>query len=367
MAYIRKKRDRYSVRVSRKGYPKRYATFDTLAEAQDWAKVNEAEMILGVLKDRRQAECTLLGDLIDRFITDYAEKPENYKQRADKKEAWRFQLQHLKNALGQYSLASIDQKLIRKYRTDRANTKFRGEPISDSTIRKEIFMLSKLFKYAAHEENITLPRGNPVELISKPGEGKARDRRLSKDEMKKLLAECKASRNIYLLPAVELAIELAMRQGELLALEWKDVNLSRSIATIRESKTDDEEVQGRIVPLSPRAVKILKALPRKDDNKTKVIPLQRMTLYHVFHAAVLRADIEDFTFHDLRHESLSRLSERGDFSMLEMAAVSGHRTLQMLKRYNHQDAERLAKKLKSMPPTMKPRTASMTSGNKGKA
>lgn len=367
MAYIRKKRDRYSVRVSRKGYQKRYATFDTLAEAQDWAKVNEAEMILGVMKDRREAERTLLGDLIDRFITDYAEKPENYKQRADKREAWRFQLQHIKDSLGQYSLAAIDQKLIRKYRTERGNTLWRGEKIKDSTIRKEIFMLSKLFNYAVEEENITLPRGNPVELISKPGDGKARDRRLTKDEMKKLLAQCKASRNIYLLPAVELAIELAMRQGEILALEWKDIDLVRSIATIRESKTDDDEVQGRIIPLSPRAVKILKTPPRKLDNKTKVIPLQRMTLYHVFHAAVVRAGIEDFTFHDLRHESLSRLSERGDWSLLEMAAVSGHRTLQMLKRYNHQDAERLAKKLKSRPATRKSKTASTTSGNKGHA
>lgn len=336
----------WQAKVRRKGYPAQSKTFETKSAAKDWAKKIEAKMAEGVFVSASDAERTTLGDLIDRFITDYAEKPENYKQREDKKEAWRFQLQHLKNALGQYSLAVIDQKLIRKYRTDRGNTLWRGEKIKDSTIRKEIFMLSKLFSYAEKEENITLPRGNPVEKISKPGEGKARDRRLTKEEMKKLLAECKASRNIYLLPAVELAIELAMRQGEILALDWKDVDQGRSIATIRESKTDDDEVQGRIVPLSPRAINILKALPRKVGNKTMVIPVQRMTLYHVFHAAVVRAGIKDFTFHDLRHESLSRLSERGDFSMLEMAAVSGHRTLQMLKRYNHQDAERLAKKLK---------------------
>jgi len=336
----------WQAKIRRKGYPAQSKTFETKTAAKDWAKKIEAKMAEGIFVSASAAERTTLGDLIDRFITDFAEKPENYKQREDKKEAWRFQLQHLKNALGQYSLAVIDQKLIRKYRTDRSNTLWRGNKIKDSTIRKEIFMLSKLFSYAEKEESITLPRGNPVEKISKPGEGKARDRRLSKDEMKKLLAECKASRNIYLLPAVELAIELAMRQGEILAFDWKDVYQGRSIATIRESKSDNDEVQGRIVPLSPRAINILKTLPRKIGNKTKVIPVQRMTLYHVFHAAVVRAGIKDFTFHDLRHESLSRLSERGDFSILEMAAVSGHRTLQMLKRYNHQDAERLAEKLK---------------------
>ena len=337
----------WQAKVRRKGYPAQSKTFATKSAAKDWAKKIEAKMAEGVFVSASDAERTTLGDLIDRFITDYAEKPENYKQREDKKEAWRFQLQHLKNALGQYSLAVIDQKLIKKYRNDRGNTLWRGEKIKDSTIRKEIFMLSKLFSYAEKEENITLPRGNPVEKISKPGESKGRDRRLNKDEMKKLLTECKTSRNPYLLPAVELAIELAMRQGEILALNWQDVDLGRSIATIRESKNDNDEVQGRIVPLTPRAINIFKTLLRKIGNKMKVIPLQRMTLYHAFHAAVVRAGIKDFTFHDLRHESLSRLSERGDFSMLEMAAVSGHRTLQMLKRYNHQDAERLAKKLKS--------------------
>jgi integrase len=147
--------------------------------------------------------------------------------------------------------------------------------------------------------------------------------------------------------AVELAIETGMRQSEILALLWGDVDQKRGIATVLESKNDDEVEQGRLVPLSPRAIKILKVLSQSNENHNSVIPLQRMTLYHAFHAAVVRAEIMDFTFHDLRHEALSRLSERGDFSMLEMAAVSGHRTLQMLKRYNHQDAERLAQKLKN--------------------
>jgi len=70
-----------------------------------------------------------------------------------------------------------------------------------------------------------------------------------------------------------------------------------------------------------------------------------MTLYGVFKAACDRAKIVDFTFHDLRHEALSRLAERGDFNVLELAAVSGHKTLQMLERYTHLQAERLADKL----------------------
>jgi integrase len=331
----------WQAKIRRKGCPQQSKTFQFKSDAEAWARDIENKMDRGIFQDRSAAEKTLLGDLIDNFITDYAEKPENYKQREDKKEAWRYQLAHLKNEMGKYSLASIDQKVIKKYRADRSKL------VADSTIRKEIYMLSKLFGYAQDEEGITLPRGNPISLMSKPGEGKARARRLSKTELKTLEDECKSSRNIYLWPAVELAIETGMRQGEILALLWSDVDLKRGIVTILESKNDDEMEQGRLVPLSPRAIKILKALPRSIKNKVSVIPLQRMTLYHVFHAAVVRAEIKDFTFHDLRHEALSRLSERGDFSMLEMAAVSGHRTLQMLKRYNHQDAERLAKKLRN--------------------
>jgi integrase len=50
-------------------------------------------------------------------------------------------------------------------------------------------------------------------------------------------------------------------------------------------------------------------------------------------------------FHDLRHEAISRLAERGSLSMLELAAVSGHKTMQMLKRYTHLRAEDIAKKM----------------------
>lgn len=77
----------------------------------------------------------------------------------------------------------------------------------------------------------------------------------------------------------------------------------------------------------------------------ELLSLEWMTLYKAFERAVARAGIQDYTWHDLRHEALSRLAERGDFTVLEIAAVSGHKTLQMLKRYTHLQAEKLAKKL----------------------
>lgn len=332
MATIRKKGDyQWHVQIRKKGFPTITKTFTTRTDAENWATVKESEMVRGLYTDSSEAERTTVGDLIDRFTKEFA--PHHYRQREDKKEAWRYQCAHLKNAMGIYSLSALDQKLVAKYRDDRQKI------VSESTVRKELYLLSKVLRFGETEAGITLPRGDPVLKIRKPADGKARDRRLAKEEWDKFESECKASRNVYLWPAVELAVETAMRQGELLGLRWENVDLKRKTVFLEVTKNGE----ARAAPLSSRAVAVLSGLPR--SIKGGVVPVQRMTLYHVFHAAVERAGIKDFTFHDLRHEAMSRLAERGDFSVLELAAVSGHKTLQMLKRYTHLQAEKLAIKL----------------------
>ena len=333
MATIRKRGDlQWEAQVRRKGFPHVQRTFNSRDDAELWAKTTESEMGRGVFLDRSEAERTTIGDLIDSFCKEFA--PVHYRVREDKKEAWRFQSAKLKGEIGKYSIAALDQKMVAKYRDDRQ------KDVSASTVRKELYLLSKILGFAETECGIALPRGNPVSKVRIPSEGDGRERRLKADELKKLEEECKASRNIYLWPAVELALETAMRQSEILGLQWKDVNLDRRTAFLVQTKNGE----ARAVPLSSRAVAIIKSLPRSISGGA-VIPLQRMTLYHVFHAAVVRAKITDFTFHDLRHEAISRLAERGDFSVLELAAVSGHKTLQMLKKYTHFQAENLAKKM----------------------
>lgn len=324
--------------VRRKGFPEQYKTFEKKIDAEAWARDIENKMDRGIFQDRSEAEQTTLGDLIKAFKTEFA--PHHYRKREDKKEAWRFQCDRLDEELGEYSLAVLDQRLVANYRDTRLKGKGEKRPaVAESTVRKELYILSKILDFGQNEKGFLLPRGNPVDKIRKPSDGKARDRRLDAKEWGKVEAECKASRNVYLWPAVELAIETCMRQGELLALTWKHVNTKKKLVHLPQTKNGE----ARSVPLSPRAVTILEALPRSITGE--VIPVQRMTLFHVFKAAVKRAGVSDFTFHDLRHEGLSRLAERGDFSVLEMAAISGHKTLQMLKRYTHLQAEKLAKKL----------------------
>lgn len=332
MATIRKKGDcQWHVQIRKKGYPPATKTFFTWTEADAWAKVTESEMVRGIFVDHSCAERTTIADVIDRFVIEFA--PYHYRQRDDKKEAWRFQCQQLKNKLGPYSLAALDQKLVSGYRDDRLKM------VGESTVRKELYMLSKVLRFAEIEVGIALPRGNPVLKIRKPVEGKSRDRRLTEEEWSRLEQECKNSRSPYLWSAVELAVETAMRQGELLGLQWNNIDKNRPIAFLKNTKNGE----ARAVPLSSRAVAILKNLPRSIDGQ--VFPVERMTIYHAFIAAAKRAEITDYTFHDLRHEALSRLAERCDLSVLEIASVSGHKTLQMLKRYTHHQAEKLAVKL----------------------
>lgn len=321
----------WQAKVRVKGHPAQSKTFPTKREAEAWAGAVEADIRRGIYQSASEAERVTVAEIVDSFVSEYA--PAHYKQRADQKEAWRFQCARIREKLGAYALAAVDQKLVAKYRDERLQS------VGESTVRKELYMLSKLLRYAQNERGITLPRGNPVEKIRKPADSAGRDRRLTADEWAALERECRKSRNPWLWPAVQLAVETAMRQGELLSLRWSDVDLARRVALLRDTKNGEP----RAVPLSSRAVAVLQALPRSLSGV--VLPLQRMTLEHAFMYAKQRAGVEDFRFHDLRHEALSRLAERGDLSVLELAAVSGHKTLQMLKRYTHLQAEKLAHKL----------------------
>jgi len=339
MATIRDKGDsQWHVQIRRKGFPAITKTLDTEDEAIIWARDIESNMDKGIFFDRAPAEQTTLGELIEKFLKEHA--PYEYKQREDGKEAYKFQCAHLKKRLGKYCLAVINQKVVAQYRDNRLGDIWRGKLISGSTVKKELNMLSRLFGYAEIEEGIELPRGNPVRKVRMPKDGAGRDRRLTEEEWERLEAECRASRNRSLLPCVQLAIALGARQGELLNLEWKDVNKKRCVALLRQTKNGED----RAVPLTSQALSVLNSLPVPISGG-KIFNIGRMTIYHAFIAAVKRAKISNYTFHDLRHEALSRLSERGDLSLLEISSISGHKTLKMLQRYTHLHAEKLAKKL----------------------
>jgi integrase len=174
---------------------------------------------------------------------------------------------------------------------------------------------------------------------------KARCRRLQdgqsggESEEIRLLKACREARNSYLLPILRLALETAMRQGELVNLRWEHIDLTRRITYLPDTKNGE----ARTVPLSTAAIKVLHSLPRSMTGQ--VFPgLTTEAVKRAFARAVRRAGIEDLRFHDLRHESTSRLFERG-LNIMEVASITGHKDLRMLRRYTHLKAEDLARKL----------------------
>jgi integrase len=174
-------------------------------------------------------------------------------------------------------------------------------------------------------------------MIKKPSSTQGRDRILNDEELGRLFIELEKISPWYK-PLAEFAIETAMRRGELMSLIWVNVNFEKSVAFLPLTKNGDS----RYIPLSSKAIKILKGLPR--DIEGRVFPLNKQTVSILFLRAAKRARIENIHFHDLRHMALTKLSVKFT-NILELASISGHRELKMLQRYVHIKAEDLVKKL----------------------
>ena len=178
---------------------------------------------------------------------------------------------------------------------------------------------------------------NPVKSIRMPSPPAGRDRRLQPGELEKILESSSEEMN----QVIRFALETAMRRGELAGMTWEMVDLKKRTVTLPETKNG----QKRIVPLSSVAVTILKERlnTRRIDGKVWNIGLDGIS--QDFAKACQKAGISGLHFHDLRHEATSRFFEKG-LNPMQVAAITGHKTLQMLKRYTHLKAEDLAEMLK---------------------
>ena len=321
----------WQAQVRKKGYPTQTKSFKTRAAATQWVRSIEYEMDQGLFVSRNEAETTTVGELLDRYLIEYT---------ADKKgagpEACRIQML-LRHPLAKRFIASVRGLDMARYRDERL------KKVSADSVRRELTILSQLFEVSRKEWGIFVH--NPVREIKLPKKGKARDRRLqdaengSDSEETRLFAACRRCRNPYLLPIVQFALETAMRQSEIVRLQWQHVNIKRRTAFLPDTKNGES----RTVPLSSVAVDVLTALPRSIHGE--VFPsVTTVAVKQAFIRATRRAKIEDLHFHDLRHEATTRLFERG-LNIIEVSSITGHKDLQMLRRYTHLRAEDLAKKL----------------------
>ncbi len=205
------------------------------------------------------------------------------------------------------------------------------------TVQHELHVLRHMFEIAIKEWGIPLTN-NPVAMITPPKIARPRDRRLRPGEEERLLAACREYGGV-IHDVVTFAIETAMRGGEIAAMRWLNVNLRNRTVYLETTKNGES----RIVPLSSRATEILARRAKVRNIKdNRVFHLDPLSITHAFKKITTMAGIEGLRFHDLRHEATSRLFERG-LNPMQVASITGHKTLQMLKRYTHLRAEDLVK------------------------
>ncbi len=330
MASIRKRGPyQWEVRIRKKGWPVQCKTFERKQDAEDWARDIESEMSHGVFSSRKEAESTTLAEALERYAHEVTPLKKGAYQELGRIAKWK------EHPLSIAFLATIRGADLAQYRDDRL-----AQGKSSNTVRLELSIISHLFNIARKEwgmESLT----NPVQNIRMPKASRARDRRLVSNEEERLLNACAHSRSSAIKDIFILALETAMRLGELLSLEWKNVDLKKRVAHLPDTKNGEI----RDVPLSSRAVETLRQRVRSIKNDRVFHEWKSHSGFKgTWGRVVKRADIKDFRFHDLRHEATSRFFELG-LNIMQVAAITGHKDLKMLKRYTHLRAEDLAQML----------------------
>lgn len=332
---------KYRVKVRLKGQPAVTGSFSRLSDAKRWAQSTEAAIREGRHFKTAEAKRHTLADLIDRYEREILpSRLKNAKNTQRNLRWWRAKL-------GAYTLADVTPARIVECRNKLLATQTRRKrPMSPATVVRYMAALSHAFTVAVNEWQWL--DDSPMRRVSKPKEPRGRERFLSDDERKRLLAACKASSQRWLHPVVVLALSTGMRRGEILGLRWPQVDLKAGRILVCETKNGSS----RAVPLSGLALELIRGLSRLRRIDSDLLfygddPSKPFALDNHWRAALKVASVDDFRFHDLRHSAASYLAMNGA-STIEIAAVLGHKTLQMVQRYSHLTSSHTAQVVASM-------------------
>ena len=340
MATIRERPSRrygraFQVQVRRRGERPQTRSFRLKTDARKWANRIESAIDEGRSLPGVEARKHTVTELLDRYITETL--PHLGTASASRQVA---QLEWWKEELGHLFLSALTPAEITSARDKRVS-----KGCSNATSNRYLAPLSKACKTAIRLYQWM--ETNPVSMVERLPEPKGRVRYLtltkpeedtatSTSELQRLRKACRASRNPFLETIVVLAISTGGRQGELLGLTWDHVDLERGRLTFEKTKNGER----RSVPLQGDALDLMhehRRVHRRVDTSL-VFPNRRgngpLNIRNAWEQAVRIAEIEDFRFHDLRHTAASYLAMNGA-SALDIAAVLGHKTLAMTKRYAH--------------------------------
>ncbi|MCH1424300.1 MAG: site-specific integrase [Burkholderiales bacterium] len=311
MASIRKRNGLWQAQVRSRKIGSTSKSFHKKSDALAWAKIQEAMMQTGEWKPKDKRHSTL-GDLIQTYLI---------KTTPNKKGA-EPETRRLNRLLNETDLMQIKLDDARPHHF----ATFRDKRLKDGNraCQYDLVLLRAAWNTARIEWGWDLI-DNPLTLIRFPKSNPPRERRLKRGEYERLMAACAETKVWYLWPMIEIAITTCMRRGEILSLEWKNIDFERTKALLPNTKNG----RSRWVPLPSKVIRLLERLPKEDE---RVFPITDTAVRQSWDRLHRRAGIVDLTFHDLRHEAISRQFESG-LSIPHVMAISGHQTASQLFRY----------------------------------
>lgn len=327
MASIIKRGRSVQVKIRKRGYPTITRSFDTEREARLWADSTELAIDRGewVAEDHDtaiSAKRLTLSEALDRFYQEYIEP-----KRKDPRPEY-LRIERLKRTeLAEFRLATLRKQHLADY------IRKRRKQVGPDTVRLEIALISKLYNYAVSDWNLE-GLVNPTKGITKPAPSAGRERRLAPGEGGAMIGALNLRHALIMC----FAIETAMRRAEIARLRWEHIDLRNRLAYLRVTKNKTP----RTVPLSLGAMAVLEMVEGRSGS---VFQVQPDSISQGWGRARKAAKISGLTFHDLRHEAVSRLFETTDLDMMEIKVISGHKSMSMLARYTHLRAADLVGRL----------------------
>jgi integrase len=327
--------------IRRAGYKTRSKIFPSKKKAEAWARDIESGMDSRKYVDPSAFAKDTIGSIFEKFRDEVC--PKRKGGRWEKVRINKF----IKDAdFMRLRVEQLKPSDIREWRDARC------DEILPRSVNREMNLLSTVFTYAIKEWEYVFEGGiNPMKMVSRPDNSgpKLRHRRWEDHELKLFLEAAEHDENKkpaqgkdYVSWALLLALETAMRPGEFCAAKVKDVKLDRRHLVLHDSKNGE----ARKVPLSKRAVKILEALVDGKRPEQDVFPISSETLGVYYRELRKKAGLKeaDLRFYDIKHEAISRLSDKFS-NVLELSAVTGHKSLQSLRYYYNPKVEDLASRL----------------------
>jgi len=321
MATVRKRGKKYQAQVRIKGHSPQSKSFLTKAAALAWTRRIESSMDNGSWIDTRGSRSVFIEDIVDDLVYSY----ERFGLEVAGPKLG--QLNQIKEYFHGVSIHDLTFDGVLDFAA------FRLETIAESTLQAQMYYLKQAVTNSRIKTELPVVDMAIDELKKKKliMGSKRRDRRLEPGEYEALMDQAAGH---WISAAIDLAVESAMRQGEIHALKWSDINESKGV--IRLMRKDKHAETGQSAQQIPLLKGVREALLRSQNvfgQGPNLIPVERAaSISDKFAKMTKKLGIVDLRFHDLRHEAISRLFEKG-MRVEQVRVVSGHRTLDQLSRY----------------------------------